>query len=626
MRVHQLKGSVLSLLFILLNLFYLVIELSFNARVLDISAAVAPDTDFGQLEVYGRTIAASGATILVWRLVLPYAQNINWSRLVVRLFLVGLVVFPTMFIGQKKLVDDLVDLSSAETRRSAEILSLLKYGIASGFVEIEELALDEVALQTAEGKMFITLSGLLAYHSASVRAVLESKLEKIADYAIATQQGTVAAGLYRNYSYAQKQVVAAFSSYQEVVEQLELEQAQTIYESRRLYEQAMNHAATRWTRYRNLLQTQPAIDEVDSSMVDALMAEISSSRQFLAGCVSTECVADGLARLEISLSQIVGQYTALGKWCNNVDISPTSRTGMLRCIDSPYDIKQLVVATRYQQLARLAGLERAHDNRLTYLKSADFRSSVFAFLREHGIRVGDNWAFSKYGQVVKDIQAQLEAGLLQGYHRVLEKKFAARIKPRTSLKDFNRLPAMQAMYHRALGDRVDLDRSALIPIGLNREAFEQRFIAPGFDRRFELLYTRLNSGVEWYADGAPYEELGKNSLRNLVIPAVAIAFSLVFGLLNTVSLLLSLVFLMIEESRILRWLGVALLIGTLAYLPMNQPYQIYHQQAYHDWYRATEDRYGRAAYLIDWLARAEPMLYPLASVLRTRVLNGFEFD
>jgi hypothetical protein len=625
MWANQLKGSVLSLLFILLNLVYLVVELSFNARVLDVSAAVSPDTDFGQLEVYGRTIAASGATILAWRLILPYARNINWSRLVVRMFLVGLVVFPTMFIGQKKLVDDLVDLSSAETRRSAEILSLLKYGIASGFVEIEELAIDEVALQTAEGKMFITLSGLLAYHSTPVRSVLENKLEQMAGYAITTQRGTVAQNLYRNYDYAQKQVLAAFTAYQQLVDQLELAQDQTRYEARRLYERAMNHGLSFWVRYRQMLERQSDIEQVAPAEVDALLGELGSSRQFLASCVSRECIADGLSRLEIRLSQITGEYSTIDKWCDNVDVMPGQRIN-LRCIDSGREIEQLVVAARYRQLARLAGIDRVYDSRVAYLKSAGFRLAVLAYLREHGIRVDDAWTFDRPGLIVGDIESQLSAGLLQGYHRSVEKQFATRIKPRTDLQGFNRMPAMQAIYHRALGGRVDIKPAQAVPFGLDRQAFEQSLIAPGFDRRFEVLYARLNSGAQWYADDAPYEEFGKTSLRNLVIPAVAIAFSLVFGLLNMVSLVLSLVFLLIEENRLLRWLGVLALSACIAYLPMTPSYQIYHQPAYHDWYRATEEQYGRATFLLDWLARAEPMLYPMASVLRTRVLNGFEFD
>ena len=205
--LNKVKGSLYTLFFIALNVIYLVIELSFNARILDVSAAFSPATDFSQLELYGRSISASGATLFAWRLLVPSWSSISLLNIILKFLLIALIVFPVVFIGQKTLVDDLVNQSSNETRRTAEILSLLKFGIANGFVEIDELAVDEMVLQTAEGKMFITLSGLLAYNSRNMREVLERELEKIAGYAIATQQTETSVQLYKSYLYVSNQIM-----------------------------------------------------------------------------------------------------------------------------------------------------------------------------------------------------------------------------------------------------------------------------------------------------------------------------------------------------------------------------------------------------------------------------------
>ena len=618
---HRVQGSILSLLFILLSVIYLVIELSFNARVLDVSAGVSPDMDLGPLELYGRTISAAGATLLAWRLMLPYARNVNWSRLLLRLFLIAVVVFPIMFIGQKKLVDDLVDRSSADTRRSAEILSLLKYGIASGFVEIEELAIDDLTLHTAEGKMFITLSGLLAYNSAPMRELLEQKLEQIASHAISTQQNDKTEALFRNYRYAQQQVLDEYQAYLEIAGELEQGQASAAHESARLYVKAMNQGLSNWQRYRAMLDNHPDINRVGDEVVEALALRLRESQRYLKNCASQECVEDGLGRLEILLSKIIGSYTMATRWCDM-----KRRYNSIECSQSEREIRQRVVQHRYDQIAHQAGLDRAYPSRMDYLLSHDFRSAVFAALRAYGIRVDESWSFAQHAQMRSDIALQLQAGYLQAFNRSIEKRFGHGVQPRTELDEFNRIAAMQSIYRRAL-DALDVSRDgAPVPVGLEREAFEQRYVTPGFLPRFNLLYSRLKSGPEWYADDAPYSQFGKSSLRSLVIPVVAIAFSLVFGLLNIVSFLLSLIFLIVEENRYLRWLGLAGFVALVVYLPKREPYVIYSQQAYKDLYAATWQQYGEAAIVVDWLARAEPQLYPLASLLRQRVLNGFEFD
>ena len=132
MVLNKIKESIYSLLFILLSMIYLVIELSFNARILDASASLSTTIDFGQLEIYGRTISAAGATLFAWRLLLPVWSTSGLLRLSLKFLLIAMLVFPLVFVGQKKLVDNLVDYSSSETRRSAEILSLLKFGVANG--------------------------------------------------------------------------------------------------------------------------------------------------------------------------------------------------------------------------------------------------------------------------------------------------------------------------------------------------------------------------------------------------------------------------------------------------------------------------------------------------------------
>ena len=617
---NQIKGSFYSLFFILLNLIYLVIELSFNARILDVSAEMSPDMDFSQLEIYGRTISATGATILAWRLLVSYQATLNLFRLVIKFFIIAVIVFPLVFIGQKKLVDNLVDSSTSETRRSAEILSLLKYGISNGFLEIEELAMDELTLLTAEGKMFITISGLLVYNSSHLREILEQKLDKIAGYAINTQQNHDTQRLYKNYLYARDQVIVQFEQYQNMVEDLERKQSMAHEQAIELYEAAMNKAMLQWLQFQQLLGSNRGIANVSIRQVSDMQALLLNMQQRFNACSSHECERETLEQLEFRLSQVLGFYSPVDDWCQSG--APMAQDQRLLCEQDLEEIQRRIIQARRLTLALQAGLSEPYATKLDYLRSMDLRASVFADLKTQGIEAKPEWNFAQHDELLADITHQLQQQYLQLYEQAVLETFQSPLPPRTELKEFNLIDQMQVFYQQALGDEV----SGPVEINLNQTQFEERYVAIVYFAKFNALLNKLKAGEEWYEADAPYEASGKSSLRNLVVPAVAIAFSLIFGLLNMMNLLLNFVFILIQEKLWLRWLGILLLTGIMILLPQRQEYEIYSQSAYQDLLAETRSNYHYWADVLDWVAKTEPLVYPLGHVLRYNLLDGFNFD
>jgi hypothetical protein len=581
---------------------------------------MSPSTDFGQLEIYGRTISATGATILAWRLLVPYQASLNLYRLVIKFFIIAILVFPIVFIGQKKLVDDLVDLSSSETRRSAEILSLLKYGIANGFVEIEELAMDELTLLTAEGKMFITLSGLLAYNSSHIRDILERKLDKIAGYAIATQQTGDTDRLYKNYRYARDQVLVQFQDYQKMVDELERKQNSSMEVAIELYENAMNKALLQWLQYQQFLNNNPDLTTISRKQIKAMNSLLMASQEQLNNCPSSGCFYDGIELLEFHLSQLLGFYSPVSDWC--IEQSDIQLGRKLSCINDVATIKQQIIDARKMTLAVQAGLSNPYQSKLEYLKSMDLRASVFASLKSVDIVARPGWNFTQHELLLSDIAEQLNEQYLQLYYLTVEHAFNVKIEPRTELNEFNQIDQMQGFYLQALGEKANDS----VKIDLNQQQFEERYVASVYFAKFNTLINKLRAGEEWYGADAPYEESGKSSLRNLVVPAVAISFSLIFGLLNMMNLLLNFVFLLFNEKLWLRWLGILILTGVILMLPQRQDYKIYSQSAYQELLSETRKNYGYWADALDWVAKTEPMVYPLGNVLRYNLLDGFNFD
>ena len=134
-------------------------------------------------------------------------------------------------------------------RRSAEILSVLKYGIAHGFVEIDDLSIGELTLKTAEGKMFVVLAGLLIYSSEDEFKKIDQQLSVIAQYATTTQQNRDTQTIYRNYQYASLKIIEQYRQYATVVSRYDQEQNNAYLKSVSLYEKAIEEAMGRWPSF-----------------------------------------------------------------------------------------------------------------------------------------------------------------------------------------------------------------------------------------------------------------------------------------------------------------------------------------------------------------------------------------
>lgn len=616
--LDKAKGSFYTLFFIALNVIYLIIELSFNARILDASAAFSPSTDFGQLEIYGRTISASGATLFAWRLLVPGWSSGSLFKLIFKFILIAIIVFPVIFIGQKKLVDNLVDQSSNETRRTAEILSLLKFGVANGFVEIEELAVDDLVLQTAEGKMFITLSGLLAYNSSNMREILERELDKIAGYAIATQQSEKSEKMYKSYLYVSNQIMAKYADYQKLVDTLEHRQSGAYQEAIQLYQVAMNKALDQWLDYQESIRQSVAIDKVSSTLVSNIQYLLMTAQQRINNCSNFECYDEGVQQLQMRLAQRLGFFSTLEEWCQPFDHDESR----LQCLKESASIKSKIIHLRYLTLAVNSGLTQVYGSKLDFLTSMDFRSSVFAQLQQQEVVTKASWRFDQHELLLKDIRGQLNEKYVDAYDQAVLEQFSVTLKPRSEIVQFSQIEMMQNYFAQAFGE---LYRQP-VTLNLTAQEFEDTHVAPVFFVRFTALVNKLKAEEKWYDAEAPYEQSGKSSLRNLLIPAVAIAFSLIFGLLNLMNLILNLLFLVIEEKFWLRWVGFIALGAFILMMPVRHQYKIYNQPAYLDLLSETQRNYGLWGNAMDWVAKTEPLVYPIGNILRYNLLDGFSFD
>jgi hypothetical protein len=148
---------------------YLVLELSFNARLLDVTGGQATAAQISSIEKWGRVISGLAFTLFVWgSFILPWAfpgkGRPSWGRvrLIGALVLSAALCMQQVYHHERSLVDRVVERSDGVQRRAAVQLQTLSAAILSGSAAVEGVDLDAGQLARPEGKTFLAMFPFVA--------------------------------------------------------------------------------------------------------------------------------------------------------------------------------------------------------------------------------------------------------------------------------------------------------------------------------------------------------------------------------------------------------------------------------------------------------------------------------
>lgn len=182
---------------------------------------------------------------------------------------------------------------------------------------------------------------------------------------------------------------------------------------------------------------------------------------------------------------------------------------------------------------------------------------------------------------------------------------------------------IQTRWRQKLGvpDDVKLVR------GQSRERFITTVYDPTIISDAERYAAERLAPVREYADGGRHEQIGTEAYRALIVPPVALAFSLlgaVMNLLNCSGLL----------REALGWqrrkfLSYLILAAAVAW-PLALPNKVSEQLLFKRLTQHTYQRFGLVggtaiAWSIRWTTQAQPYFYPINEYVRVNVLGGLTY-
>lgn len=143
---------------------YLLVELGFNARLLDTVGGTATVEEIDSIEVYGRWISGAALTLFFWSGIFKkaFASKPNILQLVIKMVISAAVCCATMYAIQEAIIRTIVAVSSGETRARAAVLVPLAHILTKENVLLTGLEVTPQDYQTPEGKSFLATFALQA--------------------------------------------------------------------------------------------------------------------------------------------------------------------------------------------------------------------------------------------------------------------------------------------------------------------------------------------------------------------------------------------------------------------------------------------------------------------------------
>ncbi|TXG01939.1 hypothetical protein [Massilia arenae] len=262
-------------------------------------------------------------------------------------------------------------------------------------------------------------------------------------------------------------------------------------------------------------------------------------------------------------------------------------------------------------------------------------------VRANGVPVPKGWDPGDRGAFDDAIERKVRTSAMEEFHAAVARHFdGQRLAPNLDKRGFFSHPLVQDDWRRKL---QYADTGVRLPIDLpsDREAprfFERAVYEKVLDWHVQDKLKKHSAPVATFADDGRHQELGMDSMRAMVVPPVALAFSIMGALVHLIKLALFVVQLAfgrgftygLAKGAFVTGSSLALL-GVFHFVPTSQ---IPHQPLY-DYFEqrgamlggeGTPTLGGRAmVFYARSVIQVQPVAYPLFEAVRVHVLRGHDF-
>ena len=597
------------------TIIYLVLEFAFNAHLLNVVGRLASPSAIQRLEFYGRVLAATGlAVFIIHKAMSGFRLSGSW-------LLVAVLAWPVVFFGEKRGITWLSHQFTNKEEAAAYTASLLREGMALHAVDLDGIPYGRDKNPAAD-KTLLAIIGLATVANTKFMREIDANMMRMAlsiARARAVRKGDTP---YLGYIRFWNAIAARYRhDYVPATQKYEEAMARADYEARTAWAQANdNLARAGWSRYR--MGVMRYHDQI-RMQAERIVPRLTYFFQMRQDCGNVGwCLHDVDARYAALARKTFGYAVPWTVWCvplkkhwltlpfhvtwngrektDYIGIGPEEKTDTYTCNPTEVSVAHRLDSLMATRFEAETGYPPGIKSRPAFIGNHGSIRILAKVANKLGAELPSNWTASQQATWERAVATGIQQRIADRWYRATRRDFGSRIPPGLNWISFADSVAVRHTVVARFG--------VWAPPGLAATEFS-RYVLPAWERRVAARAVATDHMILAGRD-AP---LGRAVLLSMIVPPIALAFSLFFSILNTFNIGFDM--LMLLRAPVVRSVprAILMLLATLMIIavPFALSNPISRAGPFHVLVRAMEANTGTGAHVLGWLIRAEPAFYTL---------------
>ncbi|WP_313285024.1 hypothetical protein [Stutzerimonas kunmingensis] len=525
------------------SLLYIAVEFGFNAALVDMASDIDVTKDsLDRMAFLGETLSGVGLAFVLMNLIewlFCTSRRIGvWANFVI---MAGLLfgTVPFMHWLQPKIVEAYVDATTGQERKQALDMNLFKYAAASGAVVFG----DTVVGDTSEDKVLLALMGMLAKDNEKVHETLSSSRDTILNRVVLQSAQDQGKAKWEDYLKVRKGVAEQYQQYLKQVDQYHDAMAKAGGKSGQALRQIREQTSASFVKYRNEAQSLANQAGARQSKTLELMLQNNNA---LGRCRDNQCINRANETYNKGITEIYGfaiprddfittrMATAADAVTTNGRNVSLNLVGLIANTVMDREVREIssdsVAAGYSKHEKRLFTAQVGYPPNMTekqFMQYPAVCSQASAKARSQGINVPSNWCPDDEKAVMAAVDGKARKRVDDEWAKGSKQRFGAVVSTELSEQAFRNLKSVNNGVRERLASAKCTGSNAY----LSAAQFKAKCIQPQLDKHRNELRERFVARATDLAPGGASAEQGKQAVRALVVPPVAIVFSLFFSLM-----------------------------------------------------------------------------------------------
>ena len=641
-----------------LSVAYLIPEAIFNAQLVSLIGLGTPqDSQLEQLEVYGRAISGIGATLLLADF-LParyFRSAISGFSI---LFALACVVWPTVYFGQKIIVERvLIASSSAEQREQAVLSAAFRDALALNAVSVTGLEYDTELQNSSENLTFLALFGGLLYADNKLATNLENYKHQIVRQFVQKQTYRDFDLHYQDFSSLYVQLSESYEDYAKGSNTYNQKLA-GIPQQEKEYWQAIEQKINQgWSDYQQATKTYVARAEARAQKYGPRIFEYHKQTNQCLERYSkssqrdrrTQCIERLQARYKSEIDKAGLGYVEPNYWLIEEDVSGLENTAntaiagvitgglstLLQALslatggdggikdkrykytDDPTHYQRRILAhPNFQaQVQKDTGYPMGIPDLGAFRNHDETQQRIRNTLKTKGLALPADWRVEQRLVFSQAVANKVKTDADAGWNDAMQRKGLS-LPVNLQWQDFQLHPSVQSIIAQKMGDMY-VDN---VHADWSQVNFKQYVLDPNIEKRTLRYIDMISDARVHFENGGKYAEAGKQALRSVLIPPISMFLSLFLICLTILKLPIKAFELFKPDwqehtPKWSRWVIKSIPILLICFLPSLLVQSTFTARAdspvNHFLEKVEENGHPVFSTVLGWTLYAQPILHPL---------------